>query len=96
MKANGITIRILFPIIAFMLALAVFAALRTQGIIKGIMDNYYGTIITQERDEILNIMKTNLTEEEFLLALKNLFPAESFRYRVTKDDRVVVACPTFP
>lgn len=96
MKTNTLTIRILFPVIAFMLALSAFAALRTRGIIRGIMDNYHNAIITQERDEILNIMKTDLTEEELLLALNNHFSTESFSYRVTRGEQVVVACCTFP
>jgi PAS domain S-box-containing protein len=96
MKKPGITAKILFPIAAFMVMLAVFAAVRTEGIIKGIMDDYHNTILLQERDEVSNLLNTGLPEDVFLEALRTHFATDNFMYRVTRGGRTVATCRSFP
>ncbi len=96
MKQPGITAKVLLPIAAFMVMLAVFAAVRTSGIIKGIMDDYHNTILLQERDEVNNLLKSDLSEESFLGALRTHFATDNCIYRVTRGERVVATCCEFP
>jgi PAS domain S-box-containing protein len=96
MKARGLTAKVLFPIVAVMLILAAFGALRTRGIIHDVMDDYHRMIIAQERDEILNILRTGLPEVALLAELRNHFSTESFRYKVTREGRPLVVCCNFP
>lgn len=96
MKTPGITTKILFPIAAFMLLLGVFAALRTRGIINSISDDYRNTILSREREEINNLLKSDLKEEAFLSVIRNSFSAENFIYKVTREDRLIATCCVFP
>jgi PAS domain S-box-containing protein len=96
MKTNSLTIKILFPVIAFMVILAGFAALRTQWIIKGIITNYHDNVVSEERQELEGILNGELSEEAFLRGVKKRYSKESFVYRVTKGEKVVAECCAFP
>ncbi len=96
MKARGLTAKVLFPIVAVMLILAAFGAMRTRGIIREVIDDYHRMIITQERDEILNILRSDLPEDALLSEIKNHFSTETFRYRVMRHGRLLEASHSFP
>ena len=96
MKPQGILTRILIPIVAFMIILAVFAALRSRTIISAVMQDYHSAIVSQEREEILNIMKEDIPEAEVLPVLRRHFATEKFRYRVMKGEKVLITCCDFP
>src|SRR5512141_2716567 len=79
-----------------MAILAFFAVLRSRTIITAVMHDYHDAIISQERDEILNIAREDLTEDEVLTLLKRHFDTENFRYRVTRGGEVIMTCCEFP
>ncbi len=96
MKTNGLTIKILFPVIAFMVILAAFAALRTQWIIRNIITDYHDNIVSEERQELETILNGGSSEEAFLRQVKDHYSKESFTYRVTKGEKVVAEFRAFP
>lgn len=95
-RTQGITARILLPIVGFMAILALFAGLRSRTIIAAVMHDYHNAIIRQESDEILNIIREDLTEDQVLTVLRRHFDTENFRYRVLRGKEVVVTCCDFP
>src|SRR3990172_8532594 len=96
MRPHGITVRILLPIVAFVIMLAVFSALRTRVLIDSITDDYHNAILLNERKEVDEIINRGLPEEQFLPAIRDHLTAENFIYRVKKGDRVVLSCCSFP
>lgn len=96
MKTNGLTIKILFPVIAFMVILAGFAAVRTQWIIRGIIADYHDNIVSEEREDLQATLNNEPSEEAFLRELKNRYSTESFIYRVSRGEKIVDECCQFP
>jgi PAS domain S-box-containing protein len=95
-KTNGLTIKILFPVIAFMVALAGFAALRTQWIIKSIIADYRDNVVSDERQDLEAILEDEPSEEAFIWTVKKHYSREFFIYRVMKENKVVASCCEYP
>lgn len=79
-----------------MAVLAGFAALRMQLIINSIITDYHDDIVSEQRQELEEILKGEPSEEAFLWAVKKHYSHESFIYQVTRGGKIVDRCCVFP